>query len=48
VIAVLAQSYERIHRSNLVGMGVFPFEFRENENADTLGLNGVEIMTFHG
>ena len=38
--AVIAQSFERIHRSNLVGMGVLPLQFREGESADTLGLTG--------
>jgi len=42
VRAVIAQSFERIHRSNLVGMGVLPMTFMEGENADTLGLNGTE------
>ncbi len=41
--AVIAQSYERIHRSNLVGMGVLPLQFREGTNAQTLALNGTEI-----
>merc|ERR1719199_2174625 len=42
VKAVVAQSYERIHRSNLVGMGILPLQFRDGESADTLGLNGQE------
>jgi len=42
VRAVIAQSFERIHRSNLVGMGVLPMTFKDGENADTLGLNGTE------
>lgn len=42
VRGVIAQSFERIHRSNLVGMGVLPMEFLEGENADSLGLNGLE------
>jgi aconitate hydratase len=42
VRAVLAQSYERIHRSNLVGMGVLPLEFPEGESAESLGLTGRE------
>jgi len=42
VRAVIAQSFERIHRSNLVGMGVLPMEFLEGENADSIGLNGFE------
>lgn len=48
VKAVIAESYERIHRSNLVGMGVLPLEFKEGENADTLGLNGREVYTILG
>ena len=40
VRAVLAETYERIHRSNLVGMGVLPLQFREGESAATLGLTG--------
>jgi aconitate hydratase len=40
--AVVAQSFERIHRSNLVGMGILPLEFINGENADSLGLNGTE------
>lgn len=43
--AVLAESYERIHRSNLVGMGVIPLEYLPGENADTLGLTGRERYT---
>ncbi len=42
--AVIASSYERIHRSNLVMMGVLPLTFPENENADTLGLDGTETF----
>lgn len=42
VRAVIAESYERIHRSNLLGMGVLPLQFREGENVSTLGLNGYE------
>jgi aconitate hydratase len=42
VRAVIAQSYERIHRSNLVGMGILPLEFRSGETADTLRLTGRE------
>jgi aconitate hydratase len=44
VRAVLAASYERIHRSNLVMMGVLPLTFPEGENADTLGLDGTELF----
>ncbi|XP_045418952.1 cytoplasmic aconitate hydratase [Lemur catta] len=43
--AVLAESYERIHRSNLVGMGVIPLEYLPGETADTLGLTGQERYT---
>ena len=44
VKAVIATSFERIHRSNLVGMGVLPFTFPEGENADSLGLDGTETF----
>lgn len=40
--AVIAESYERIHRSNLVGMGVIPLEFLQGDTADSLGLTGRE------
>lgn len=46
VKAVIAQSYERIHRSNLVGMGVLPLQFQAGVNATTLGLNGHETFEF--
>jgi len=42
VKAVIAQSYERIHRSNLVGMGILPLQFKDGESADAHGLNGTE------
>jgi len=45
VKAVIAQSFERIHRSNLVGMGVLPLEFLEGQSADSLGLTGKEVFT---
>jgi aconitate hydratase len=45
VRAVIAESFERIHRSNLVGMGVLPLQFREGENATSLGLDGTETYT---
>ena len=45
---VIAESYERIHRSNLIGMGVLPLQFPEGENADSLGLTGAETFTFTG
>jgi aconitate hydratase A / 2-methylisocitrate dehydratase len=48
VRAVIAMSYERIHRSNLVGMGILPLQFREGENAETLGLDGTEVYTIRG
>ncbi|HDK5676797.1 TPA: aconitate hydratase AcnA, partial [Staphylococcus pseudintermedius] len=44
VKTVIAQSYERIHRSNLVMMGVLPLQFKEGESADTLGLDGTETI----
>ena len=43
---VIAQSYERIHRSNLLGMGILPMEFKYGESADSLGLDGSEQFTF--
>ncbi|WMS87360.1 aconitate hydratase AcnA [Pleionea litopenaei] len=45
VKAVLAQSYERIHRSNLIGMGILPLQFKEGESADSLQLSGEEEFT---
>src|SRR5262245_11591693 len=48
VRAVVAQSFERIHRSNLVGMGVAPLQFKEGESWQALGLKGDEIVTIHG
>jgi aconitate hydratase len=48
VRAVIAESYERIHRSNLVGMGVLPLQFRAGENAQTLGLTGEEVFDIAG
>ncbi len=48
VKAVIAESYERIHRSNLVGMGVLPLQFRPGENAATLGLTGFESYDILG
>jgi aconitate hydratase len=44
VSAVIAQSYERIHRSNLVGMGILPMQFKAGESADSLGLDGSETF----
>jgi len=46
--AVLAESYERIHRSNLVGMGVLPLQFGAGDNASTLGLTGEEVYDIEG
>lgn len=48
VRAVIAESYERIHRSNLIGMGVLPLQFQAGQNADTLGLQGDEVFTIAG
>ncbi|MEX1139468.1 MAG: aconitate hydratase AcnA [Bacteroidota bacterium] len=46
--AVIAESYERIHRSNLIGLGVLPLQFREGENAKSLGLSGFEVFDIEG
>jgi aconitate hydratase len=48
VKAVIAESYERIHRSNLVGMGVLPLQFQEGESATSLGLTGHEVFDITG
>ncbi|NCC92717.1 MAG: aconitate hydratase AcnA [Opitutae bacterium] len=48
VRAVIAESFERIHRSNLVEMGIMPFEFTDGQTADTLGLDGTEVLTIRG
>jgi len=48
VKAVIAESFERIHRSNLVGMGVLPLQFGDGENAQTLGLKGDEVFDIAG
>jgi aconitate hydratase len=48
VKAVIAESFERIHRSNLVGMGVIPFEFTGGDNRTSLGLKGDETFAIHG
>jgi aconitate hydratase len=45
---VIAESFERIHRSNLVGMGVLPLQFRDGETAETLGLDGSESFSIDG
>ena len=48
VKAVIAQSYERIHRSNLIGMGVLPLQFLDGESIDSLGLTGQEVLDIAG
>src|SRR5438309_1337408 len=48
VHAVIAESYERIHRSNLVGMGILPLQFRAGENAESHGLTGEEVFEIAG
>jgi len=48
VKAVIAESYERIHRSNLIGMGVIPLQFPEGQNAESLGLTGEETFSITG
>jgi aconitate hydratase len=48
VRAVIAESYERIHRSNLIGMGVIPLQFPAGESADSLGLEGTETFSITG
>ena len=48
VKAVIAKSYERIHRSNLIGMGVLPLQFLDSEGADSLGLTGREVFDIDG
>jgi aconitate hydratase len=48
VRAVIAESYERIHRSNLVGMGILPLQFSDGESAMSLGLTGREIFNIEG
>jgi aconitate hydratase len=48
VRAVIAESYERIHRSNLIGMGILPLQYRAGENAETLGLSGLETFDIEG
>ena len=48
VKAVIAESFERIHRSNLVGMGVLPLRFVDGQNAETLGLKGEEVFDIEG
>ena len=46
--AVIAESYERIHRSNLIGMGVLPLEFKQGQTRESLGLTGYEIFSIDG
>jgi aconitate hydratase len=48
VKAVIAESFERIHRSNLVGMGILPLKFMDGQNADSLGLKGDELYDIEG
>ncbi len=48
VTAVIVESFERIHRSNLIGMGVLPLQFPEGEDADSLGLTGTEVFDITG
>ena len=48
VKAVIAESYERIHRSNLIGMGVLPLQYPAGQNAESLGLTGEETFSFTG
>ena len=47
VKAVIAQSFERIHRSNLLGMGILPLQFKDGENAEKHGLKGTETFNIH-
>ncbi len=48
VRAVIAQSFERIHRSNLVGMGVLPLQFKPGDSVSSLGLTGYEMFSIEG
>src|SRR3982750_1202872 len=48
VKAVIAESFERIHRSNLVGMGVLPLQFKDGQDAETLNLDGTETFDLTG
>ena len=48
VRAVIAESFERIHRSNLIGMGVLPLQFKDGDNAASLGLDGTEVFAITG
>ena len=46
--AVITESYERIHRSNLIGMGILPLQFKSGENRQSLTLDGSEVIDIHG
>ena len=48
VRAVIAESYERIHRSNLIGMGIVPLQYPDGETAESLGLTGREVFAVEG
>jgi aconitate hydratase len=48
VRAVIAESYERIHRSNLIGMGVLPLQYLDGESAESLGIDGTEVFSISG
>ncbi len=48
VRAVIAESYERIHRSNLIGMGIVPLQYPDGQNAESLGLSGREVFAVEG
>ncbi len=48
VSAVIAESYERIHRSNLVGMGILPLQYKDSDTAESLGLSGTEVFDITG
>src|SRR5699024_2801962 len=48
VQVVIAESFERIHRSNLIGMGVLPLQYPAGESAESLGLDGTETFSFSG
>ena len=48
VKAIIAESFERIHRSNLIGMGILPLQFKDGENAASLGLTGHEVFDIRG
>ena len=45
--AVIAESYERIHRTNLIGMGIIPLQYLEGQSASSLQLTGREVYTIH-